>query len=87
MEGSSVAITNTNFIDNDFIGVGAVVVLNGGSVDASNNYGTFDDGLPCQFIAASPDSTSEAVCIDFDRSTEVVSVFSFLFLSLIFSLD
>lgn len=77
VDGSSVAITNTNFIGNDFIGSGSVVVLNGGAVSATNNYGTLDEGLPCQFIAASAGSVSEAQCIEFDRTTEVVSLFSF----------
>ncbi len=73
VEGSTVEVSNTNFVGNDFIGVGTVVVLDGGSVSAANNFGTADDGLPCQFIAASASSASEAQCIDYDRSTEVVS--------------
>lgn len=73
VEGSSVEITNTNFVGNDFTGAGTVVVLNGGDVSASNNFGTSDAGLPCQFIAASSNTVSEAQCIDFDRTTEVVS--------------
>lgn len=74
VEGSSVEVTNTNFVGNNFTGSGTVVVLNGGAVSASNNYGTLDDGLPCQFIASSAGSVSEAQCIDYDRSTEVVSL-------------
>lgn len=77
IEGSGVEIRNTNFVGNDFTGVGSVVVLNDGFVSASNNYGTFDDGLPCQFIAASSNTISEAQCIEFDRDSEVVSDDSF----------
>ncbi len=76
VEGSTVEVSSTNFVGNDFTGVGTVVVLDGGSVSATNNFGTADEGLPCQFIAASAGSASKAQCIDYDRSTEVVSVVS-----------
>jgi len=73
VKGSSVGIVRTNFLNNNFTGLGTVVVLDAGKVNVAMNYGTPDDALKCEFVAASPAGAQNATCIDYDRSSANVS--------------
>jgi hypothetical protein len=59
------------FINNDFIGYGAVRANGGSSITLARNAGAGnDDDLLCQFVSTSefltPIEASEVTCIDFD---------------------
>jgi hypothetical protein len=67
--GSTVTIENSCFVDNDFIGFGAVYAYDGSEIKLSGNaVEGFDDDLLCQFVAASevlsPLDASEVTCIE-----------------------
>jgi len=86
MAGSTVEIVQTNFVNNSFTGAGTVVVLDGGSVNVSMNYGTPDDGLVCEFVALSPTTDDNFTCIDYDLESPNVSDLLFLVECWLFSM-
>jgi len=50
--GATLSVKNSCFVDNDFVGEGAVIVQQEEDIlESSGNYGTFDDDLKCQFIS------------------------------------
>ena len=50
--GGTLEVTDTCFVDNDFVGPGAVILQQEQDlVRSSGNYGTFDAGLTCQFAS------------------------------------
>ena len=62
---------NCCFINNNFRRVAPVIVYDGHPVEASNNYGTFDDDLVCEFVGEFPNNAAleflaNYTCIDFD---------------------
>jgi len=60
--GGTISVKNSCFVDNDFVGEGAVIVQQEEDIiESSGNYGTFDDGLKCQFI-----SIGGTTCRDYD---------------------
>jgi hypothetical protein len=68
---SKVVIEDCCFINNDFIGFGAVRANGGSSIELARNAGNGnDDDLYCQFVSKSellnPIEDSEVICIDFD---------------------
>jgi hypothetical protein len=63
VEGSIMSISDTCFIDNNFVGDGTVVHLGVDGFTSSNNYGTADAGLECPF--ASVGST----CVPYESAT------------------
>jgi hypothetical protein len=65
-EGSSLSLTGSCFMNNNFVGEGLIQVDNEDDLVAvSNNFATEDDGIGCQFIAVlSPDETYS--CIEAD---------------------
>lgn len=71
--GSSVSVSYTNFIDNNFAGLGTVVVLDNGTAIVENNFGTADEGLMCDFLAASETNATGIACTDYDLEFPVVS--------------
>ena len=71
-EGSSIDVSYTNFLDNNFTGLGTLIVLDGGNYSVMNNYGTSDDGLSCNFLAASLAGSSDVTCVEYDLDSPVV---------------
>ena len=65
---------NTCFLDNNFRREAPVMVFDGHPVEASNNYGTQDDDVACQFLIEFPnDAALEALqnytCIEYDADS------------------
>jgi hypothetical protein len=70
---SALTIQNTCFIDNNFIREAPVIVFDEQPVVASNNFGTFDDRVACQFIIEIPDDEAledleKFTCIEYDAA-------------------
>ena len=62
MPGTTFELTNSCFINNDFVGPGAVILSNPEDLlDHSGNFGTLDTGLECQFIAI-----GDTECIEYE---------------------
>ena len=62
MPGATFELTDSCFINNDFVGPGAVILSNPEDLlDHSGNYGTHDTGLECQGIAI-----GDTECIEYD---------------------
>jgi len=70
--GSNVEVVRTNFLNNNFAGFGVVVVL-GGKVIVSMNFGTADDALGCAFVAVSATGDENFTCMNFDLTSQNVS--------------
>jgi len=67
--GSTLTITNTCVLGNDFIGEGVVLIAEQASLlNSSGNFGTQDDSLICEFIHAL-DVVNETICIDYESDT------------------
>lgn len=68
-----VKIQNNCFLDNKFVGFGAVRVFGESDFTVENNYGTIDAGLDCQFLAVSeeelPESLSAIECFQYESPT------------------
>jgi len=63
-QGGSLEIHDSCFLDNDFVGPGAVILQQEEDlVSSSGNYGTFDAGLNCQFISIN------GVCKDYESES------------------
>ncbi|GKZ01452.1 hypothetical protein MPSEU_001095900 [Mayamaea pseudoterrestris] len=70
--GSEVAIRNTCFIQNNFIGFGPVHIWDKGIFNVDGVYGDADDELQCTFLAYSrtqPEDASQVTCTDYDADT------------------
>jgi hypothetical protein len=61
--GSTLVLTDTCFVDNNFVGDGTVVVVDKEVFIGSGNYGTMDDGLKCQFLSLN------GTCVEYDSNT------------------
>jgi len=62
--GATLDITNSCFVDNDFVGPGAVILQQKEDlIHTSGNYGTADAGLTCDFLSIAGE------CQDFESST------------------
>ena len=62
-------IRDSCFIDNNFIGAGPVLSLQGNSISTSGNYGTFDNGVQCQFVVKTQNVVAgDRTCIPYQES-------------------
>jgi hypothetical protein len=64
VNGSTLVITNSCFLGNNFVGRGVVLVDGPEILTESGNYGTFDTNLDCQFV-----NVGDASCIEFSSPT------------------
>jgi hypothetical protein len=64
VNGSTLELTNSCFLSNNFVGRAAVLVDDIGSLKESGNYGTYDANLECQFVDA-----LDASCIGYSSPT------------------
>jgi hypothetical protein len=64
VNGSTLELTNSCFLGNNFVGRGAVLVDDVDSLKESGNYGTYDANLECQFVSA-----LDASCIGYSSPT------------------
>jgi hypothetical protein len=71
--GPSLTVTDSCFVDNQFLAKATVLALGFDDVVTSNTYGTFTETLPCQFLAAFPNASDLATtdgytCIEYDAT-------------------
>jgi hypothetical protein len=70
-DGPSLSIVNSCFEDNQFLGRATVLAVGFDDIVINNTFGTFDEGLVCNFLGSFPNSLAVAnledyMCIEYD---------------------